>query len=113
MVFFMPSLLTTGEPMDAAQEKTYRLRRSGDLVGRGSAGDVLASAFGVGVAGGKGPQGGVLEDGAACGSREEASSLRWVIPRFRMRSYAAEVCHESVATFNGRMKRLEAFAPVF
>jgi hypothetical protein len=26
MVFFMPSLLTTGEPMDAALEKTYRLR---------------------------------------------------------------------------------------
>jgi len=33
----MPSLPTTGEPMDAALEKTYRLRRSGFLAGRESA----------------------------------------------------------------------------
>jgi len=49
----------------------------------------LLLLLGVGVAGGKGPRSWVSEDGAAGRSREEAASLRWVIPRFRMRSYAA------------------------
>jgi len=49
----------------------------------------LPLLLGVGVAGGKGPPRWVPEDGAAGRSWEEASSLRWVIPRFQMRSYAA------------------------
>ena len=49
----------------------------------------LPLLLGVGVAGGKGPRRWVPEDGAAGRSSEEASSLWRVIPRFRLRSYAA------------------------
>ena len=65
------------------------LRRSGDLVGRGAQEIDLLLFLRVGVAGGKGPQRWVPEEGAAGRSREEPSSLRWVIPRLRMRPYAA------------------------
>jgi len=68
----------------------------------------LLLSLGVGVAGGNGPQRWVPEDGRAGRSREEASSLRWVIPCFRMRSSAAWVHGESVAEFTARMERLEA-----
>jgi len=59
------------------------------LLGAEAQGIYLLLLLGVGVAGGKGPRRWVSEDGAAGRSREEASSLRWVIPGFRMTSYAA------------------------